>query len=498
MKIYIKPLFYITLFAICTIVAAPFISPVIVQSDYFYANKDVLFYTNLLQLFLDHFYMGELYPRWFAEANGGIGSNAMLFYAPLSLALTALTTGWLSLAGVDILYIFYSSMVVALICASMSAYLWLKRHFPVSYALVGALFYIAVPYTQHYIYLHMNLATLWAMVWLPLWMIAAERIGESGCRNRRSGLALYAICTGLVFMTHPLTCIAFIAVPTLYAFVQPNIARLYVGIRLIVAYALAVLLSAIYWLPFVMNKSQVQFSIFTTDNNHYANHFFHIDTFLNLYYAIIALLALALWSRFKHQLDSSLSRKMLLFCAILAGTAFLTFRISQPIWEFITPLQYLQYPATRLHVAAIMCCVFITTYYFWAVRSHALASTGIWQGIYTPAIVLILLAVAWPFHINFMEERYSCYITYPLALLHEMRTFHYLSPPEYLPKELAVHSSDYYTLQKAAAMHTSSFGIDNPKGVSRGTIISCFTLTLLAIMLISAAIKRKPKRQVSL
>jgi hypothetical protein len=47
---------------------------------YWPASLDYYFYAQLLTLFSDQFWSGDLYPRWLTAANAGAGSPSFVFF----------------------------------------------------------------------------------------------------------------------------------------------------------------------------------------------------------------------------------------------------------------------------------------------------------------------------------------------------------------------------------------------------------------------------------
>jgi hypothetical protein len=142
----------------------------------FLGNRDALFYGNVLALTSDALRGGHFFTRWFADANASMGSAVMMCYPPLAYIATALFE--LPLAGLhlnpDTRFILgiYASQVLC----GVTAFAWLKRDFRIRTAFIGSLLCVLLPYKFVYIYMHFNLAQLWALAFLPLWMLGAEKL----------------------------------------------------------------------------------------------------------------------------------------------------------------------------------------------------------------------------------------------------------------------------------------------------------------------------------
>ena len=179
----------------------------------FLGNRDALFYGNVPALTSDALRGGHFFTRWFADANASMGSAVMMFYPPLAYIATALFE--LPLAGLhlnpDTRFILgiYASQVLC----GVTAFAWLKRDFRIRTAFIGSLLYVLLPYKFVYIYMHFNLAQLWALAFLPLWMLGVEKpVAGDGAR----AAAIFALRGAATYYSHPPTVVAFGVVPVCY------------------------------------------------------------------------------------------------------------------------------------------------------------------------------------------------------------------------------------------------------------------------------------------
>jgi hypothetical protein len=212
-----------------------------------------------------------------------------------------------------------------------------------------------LPYRLVYIYLHFNLAQLWALVWLPLWLAACDRI----LAGRRHGVWAFAICAALVTYSHPLTLLAFGAVPVAYlGWLGRDRWRRTAG-HLAAALALTGGLIASYAASFTEMKqwmldSGLAGSAFNGGRYSVFNNLSHVDSVLVSPYIAIAVVVLMLSRR---QVDIPHA------CRFWIATIFvlwgLTFQVSAPLWRLIRPLQSLQFPAARLHAGMLVGVVFL-------------------------------------------------------------------------------------------------------------------------------------------
>ncbi len=318
-------------------------------------NADALFYSNILAMTSEAVKSGEFFQRWLGQANAGFGSPAMMFYASLSYILTAIVTLPLMALHIDSGSLLMAGMYASQVVSGWTAFLWLKRSFSPKVAFTGSLLFVLLPYKLIYIYLHFNLAQLWALAFLPVWMIAAEKMIEKDIR----AVGLYALALAAVYYTHPLTLIAFGAVPVAYVLWFGRRSPAGNTMCLLVAHLLGFGMCLAHALPGHVYEGWIHAERFFTAKYLWKNNFFHIDVVFCAYYGLIAILVgIAAFSlpSFK---KNAVVRAGVFWIFTLFIVAFLTQKPSTFVWELLPPLQYLQFPAARLHAVALMAVIYL-------------------------------------------------------------------------------------------------------------------------------------------
>jgi hypothetical protein len=329
----------------------------------FLGNPDALFYGNILAMMSDSMKSGVLLPRWLADANAGFGSPVMMFYAPLAYIVTAWITLPLSPLHMGIGAQLVAGMYASQVVSGSTAYAWLKRSFAPRVAMTGSLLFVLLPYKFIYIYLHINLSQLWALALLPLWMMAAQDMLRGG----RRAIGWYALALAGVYYTHPLTLIAFGAVPGAYVMWFGRRTLLRSVTRLGVAHVLGLGLCMLQALPAHFAMPWIHAERFMEGKYLWRDNFYHIDVILCAYYGMIALLVGAAIRYVPSLAGSAMAKEGVFWIIVIAAVLFLTQRPSTLIWEIITPLQYLQFPAARLHAPALLgvtylICLWLSSY----------------------------------------------------------------------------------------------------------------------------------------
>lgn len=186
---------------------------------------------------------GVLYPRWTPEWNKGYGTATFNFYPPFLFYLTTLVhaalTDW-----VDTVFVI-SALSLA---ASGLAFYFLSRTFYSKLASsIAALVYMLLPFHQMDLYWRGGITQYVGYVFLPLVVYFAFKLGsEGGARY----YAAFGFTHGLYILTHLPVSYIFTYVLVFYALVWGAKEKdLRILLRLAGGIALALLVSAIYWLP---------------------------------------------------------------------------------------------------------------------------------------------------------------------------------------------------------------------------------------------------------
>lgn len=361
---------------LCWIIAPAilFIPFIFVSPISFFGTFDAVFYTNILALLTHAVHSGEFFPRWLADANNGMGSPVMLFYTPLAYLVTTLITLPLVPFHMGIESQFLISIYASQIFSGYAAWLWLKSNFPPRIAFIGSLFFVLAPYKLIYIFEHMNMALLWAVAFLPLWMLAAQHM----LQTPRRAMGLYACVAAAVYYTHPLTAFAFSCVPACYVLWFGRGNRCYMHYAyLAAAHFLAAGLCFMQAWPQYHYLSWIHANEYISGQFSWRQNLYHIDIMLCAYYGIIAAMVVFAVMRIPAIRSLYLSRVSLFWTTVLGAVLFMTLPVSSFLWEHITPLQYLQFPAGRLHSLALMAATFLLcSWLTYRLQAFMLAPTG--------------------------------------------------------------------------------------------------------------------------
>jgi len=338
---------------------------------------------------------GVLYARWLPDLGFFYGYPVLNFYAPLTYYLTLLFH-WV---GAGFFLAMKLSFALSFLVGALGAYRWARTHWSTQAATWVAIVYTFVPYHLANAYVRAALAEHWAQALMPWILYAVERYRstlknhpsqnvphpfQAVLRDRETthplfGLALFL--TALV-LTHNLSAFLFFPLAFLYALARvaglaPDKRHLYVS-RILVAFGLALLLSAFYWLPALAEVHWIRAGVVGQHITRQATQLasFHelLSPFVLYHYyprqgvpfehpismwsaLIVVLGGGAALARVRH--SSRDQRHMLaLSSALLLLSTLLMLELSAPLWTHVHALAFLQFPWRLQSVVGLTAALF--------------------------------------------------------------------------------------------------------------------------------------------
>jgi hypothetical protein len=322
---------------------------------------------------------GVFPARWMPDAAYGLGYPFFNFYASLPYYFAAL----FNFLGFDLLTSLKIVQTLGFVFSGLALYGWARRHFASRWgAWLAAVAYLYAPFHLVNVYVRGDsLSEFYAFVFFPLilWSIDLIFAAPRGW-PRLAGPALLALSYGGLILTHNVSALIFSPFVLIYGVLrmayQSQITRDALRaafFSLIAGLALALALSAFFWLPALGEAPLTQVSeVQTSGYFSYAEHFRSgnlIQNSIGFDYAIAAapgsnspfamglvqalataagLVALIVtWTKDVH-------RRLRLF--VLIGLILSTFMItplSRPLWDTLPLLSYTQFPWRFLSIQAL-------------------------------------------------------------------------------------------------------------------------------------------------
>ncbi len=328
--------------------------------------------------------VGVFPARWMPDAAYGLGYPFFNFYASLPYYIAAL----FKLCGFGFIWAIKLTQILGFVAAATSMYLLAKRLFHrEAGAILAALAYTYAPYHLVNVYVRGDaLSEFYAFVFYPLilWALLRLRNSLSTCN-----IALLALSYSGLILTHNISALIFTPFVILYTIFlcspkvsdrgeisntrHPITSFLLPGLAGI---ALALALSAWFWLPALLEGKYVQLEHQTTGYLNYANHFRGLNLVqpsllfdyaivpgrtpfaMGLAQAVLTLLgvvAIVVWwiRRRRPEAHSTF------FVSGLAISTFLILPLSRPLWDNIPLLPFVQFPWRFLSVQAFFASLVI-------------------------------------------------------------------------------------------------------------------------------------------
>lgn len=362
-----------------------------------FSGHDAPTHARWQAVFAEQFWSGDLYPRWLASINEGLGSPAFFIYPPLPHFVAALLAP-LSDGAAWAQQRLGISATLALFVGGVGAWLWLHAltRDRIS-ALCGALVFLLAPYHLFLdTYYRSAYAELWAFAWAPLSLWAIHLIA----RNPARGVGVYALATAALALSHAPSCLVLPPVYVAYAaWLAWSEKRKDIFLWTCAASAAAILLAGGYLATALTHQGYI-------NNDALYTGFFEFDRWLLLsgrwqggelaisgitvvqFGALFVLGGLLLRAT---PLDAG--QRALVKIAI-AGAIFLLLMmtiVAAPLWKLVPLAQKIQFP-WRLLTAQTMLLALVAALYVQATRGLGHVPRTIRQRLALP-LLAVLLAV---------------------------------------------------------------------------------------------------------
>ena len=295
---------------------------------------------------------GVLYPRWAPDFFYGYGYPIFNYYAPFTYALASLfAVPWGVVAGAK------GVILTAYLLAALGTYSFARRHFGSTASVIAAAACVLSPYFLFIDPLMRgDLAEFFALSLLP-WVFLA--FDEPAVSYRK--VAVRSIILAVLIFSHNLVALMGLALLIAYLVWRGlfmDTPRRW--LRDAMAIALAIGLTAIFWLPFLIERDAVRLDVAGPGHFDYHNHFIPLSMLLSPSPALdfgatspkyMYNLGMIQWLCWIPALILSILNckemmaKFTLFFAIVAAVLmFLILPASTFIWDAIPATAYIQFP----------------------------------------------------------------------------------------------------------------------------------------------------------
>ncbi|MEP7199329.1 MAG: hypothetical protein ABI874_05880, partial [Chloroflexota bacterium] len=264
----------------------------LVTPGYFMGAHDAPHSLFFLQAFDEVLRDGHWWPAWGPHFAFGYGYPLWIFYAPLAYYVGEA----FHLLGASITTAMKLVDLVATVGATVSMYLWARHHFGKPAAALAAVVYTVAPYHLLDLYVRSSGAEYFAFVFFPLVLWRWEVLLQ--LPSRRNAVLAAVVTAGLI-LTHQGAAFIFailLAAYLLFSLAQllrtedggretVNVARPPSVVRrlayVFVAALLTLGLSAIFWLPLLLEQKYIVVEQWTSVAYNYQKHFVFTNQFFS-------------------------------------------------------------------------------------------------------------------------------------------------------------------------------------------------------------------------
>ena len=355
-------------------------------------GNDCLDHTRWTRNFDRQLWQGEWYPRWLPDLNAGFGSPIFFFYPPLPFYASAMF--WPMLHNVDPegWFTMGLSCVLSFVLAAIAAYFWCRALADPDAALFGGLIYTLLPYhLATNLYTRASASELWAVVWLPLILLAVYRLTQGS----RWAFPALVISYALLVTNHIPTTICFSLAPLgLALYLSEPGRKMSAFLKTVAGMTLGAGLAAVFLLPVLLEEKSIDLSSLVDDPFYTYRRwwltgihplFDSRTRLLLLTLATVGYLGVVFWMCWRSRPADPKRRMILFHGAVAIGTLFMTTQLSAPIWSALSVLRSMQFP-TRFLNAFVVVLPGLSAMAFQSLRQRP------WR---LPAVIAGLFILSW-------------------------------------------------------------------------------------------------------
>ncbi len=229
----------------------------------FYTSHDGFTHTARIAAYTKILKDNQIPPRWAADLNSKLGSPIFVYSYPLPYLLGS----GIHFLGVPYEDCFRIIMGLSFTLGSFGMYFWLKKKYDVFPALVGAIFYMFVPYRFLNLYVRAAFAESFAYAILPFIFLTIEN--QKTSKNSVFWWSLTAILTGFLLLSHNVVAAMFL--PIIFAWIIISFWPKWVKVaKLTLTLVFGFLMSSFIYFPDFLERSFIRFD---QGISYYPDHF---------------------------------------------------------------------------------------------------------------------------------------------------------------------------------------------------------------------------------
>jgi uncharacterized membrane protein len=339
---------------------------------------------------------GYWFPRWAPTLNSGYGVPSFEFYYPFPSYVGSAVSGIMH----DAVRSFQMSEGIGYGVAALAMFGWLFSLFGFIPAAVGTMVGMFVPYWFVNMYVRGSVGEIWATVFLlgVLFLIEKKKYVFMAC--------VYA----LLILSHNILAMVYTPFIFIYAVIRDR--------KALWAMIGGVGLSAYFWLPAILEEKYVVGLNTVNFREHFAQPYEllipswgtefsgtgSLGNKISFQLGIASIISIIAASCVRKEKDEGKRRLFTYFLAVVGISIIAMLSISQPVWEIVKPIQFIQYP-WRLLSFVIPVAAFMSGYWVSHMKRR-------WIGVVF-AVVAVFLASAYVRPVLYTPRSEAYYLSRP-------------------------------------------------------------------------------------
>jgi uncharacterized membrane protein len=339
---------------------------------------------------------GYWFPRWAPTLNSGYGVPVFEYYYPFPNYIGAAVSSIIH----DAVRAFQMSEGIGYGVAALAVFGWLFSLFGLGAAAVGTMVGMFVPYWFVNMYVRGSLGEIWATAFLFVVLFVIEK----------KKYIFMAAAYALLILSHNILAMVYTPFIMIYAVIRDR--------KALWAMIGGVALSAYFWLPAILEQKYVVGLNTVNFREHFAQPYeLLIPSWgtefsgtgamankISFQVGIVSIMSIIAAACVRKEKDEGKRRLFIYFLAVVGISIIAMLSVSQPLWEIVKPIQFIQYP-WRLLSFVIPTAAFMSGYWVSHMKKR-------WIGIVF-AIVAVLLSSAYVHPVLYEPRNEAYYLARP-------------------------------------------------------------------------------------
>lgn len=305
---------------------------------------------------------GALYPRIAPDLNNGYSVPLFNFVYPLPNYVASLFHA----VGFSFIDAFKANLIAATLIGSLGMYLWSKIFWGRFGGFISSVVYSYAPYRLLDIYVRGSVGEIWALAIFPYVLFSITKIGV--LKDKRY-ISVAAISITLLIFSHNILALlfsVFLLTYILFIFFQNR--DKHILFESVLSMGLGVGMSAIFWLPAILEKQYVRgLEIFTVDRHFVEVYQLLLPSWgsgfsgttsgnsLSFQIGVVNLIILMIAIGYIFIKKKSHNKKLILFLLTWVFiSCFLMLPFSKSIWQIIPLMNFFQFPWRLLSLVVLL------------------------------------------------------------------------------------------------------------------------------------------------